>query len=127
MRGLVHLKEDDVDYDRWVFRSDSADFETGTQIEHMGDVDGDGAADLAVSSPYNTLGGYPGAVSIFLADDIAGSPGSYDSSDAAAVLYASKPAERLGTDIHLAGDINNDGFIAFCFTILFPRNVPFAR
>jgi hypothetical protein len=82
--------------------------QAGTSVAGLGDLDGDGRADLAVGAPAGELsaGSYAGQVAIFLAPV----PGVSSISDADALLQGSAAGQRLGASVSAAGDVDGDGF-----------------
>ena len=80
-----------------IFRGDGSGF--GGRMVAMGDLDGDGLADLAV--------GVPSADDVQIFMDLLGE----QDSESAAVLYeGARPGNQTGTSLALAGDTNGDGY-----------------
>lgn len=76
----------------------------GSDVADAGDVNGDGYADVLVSSPNNDTGGYnSGSVSVFF-----GGPQMDDAPDL--VLTGASQRDNFGSSISGAGDLNRDGY-----------------
>ncbi len=98
-----------VQADLWVHGL-QADMAFGAQVVDLGDVDGDGLSDLAVSAPNARGNGYPGSgqVWIFAGADLPLTGTAMDTSSA--VLRVD--GEEVGAGIHSpgpAGDLDGDG------------------
>ena len=109
-RGLIQLKDDDTDYERWVFRPQNGGDQLGTAVAYAGDVNGDGQPDLMLGAPQNKTTSSVGSASLFLSTDLAGSPGDVSYTESSALLRAGYGSDRAGNSLHRAGDLNGDGF-----------------
>jgi hypothetical protein len=80
------------------WRGEAANDQFGWIARNIGDVDGDGIADVVISAPTHGAGGDAGKVYVY-------------SSGTGALLWSAdgRPGEQLGTGIEAAGDTNHDG------------------
>ena len=78
----------------------------GGRPRGLGDVNGDGYSDVAISDPFwdNEAGDNVGAVQVYL-----GSPAGLPST-ADWVYESGQPDDQLGWDVDAAGDVNGDGY-----------------
>ena len=80
------------------WRGEAANDQFGWIARNIGDVDGDGVADVVISAPTHGAGGDAGKIYVY-----SGSSG--------ALLWSADglPGEQLGTGVEAAGDTNHDG------------------
>lgn len=79
----------------------------GWEMEDVGDVDGDGAGDFAVSAPTNNGGGtQAGRIYIY-----SGATG------AQLFAFSGQASNQLGIDMDVLGDVNGDGVDWTPFTL----------
>ncbi len=88
--------------------------EAGTAAALIGDIDGDGLADLAVGAPSNGDNGFEaGAVYVFsgidLMDSALDGAAGVELAEATRVLYGESDGDYSGTTISSAGDLDGDG------------------
>lgn len=75
-----------------------------------GDLDGDGVDDLCVAGPYSDIGAEKsGLVAVFFGSGTRFN-GTYDLSDADAVVYSTESDSQLGWSLSTMGDGNGDGY-----------------
>lgn len=75
----------------------------GFVVESVGDLNGDGFADLAVGAP--NAASSTGAVSVFF-----GSPRGIDASAPRTTVTGASIGDEFGGDLNAAGDVNGDGY-----------------
>lgn len=85
--------------------------ETGTSVAGVGDVDGDGRADIAIGVPGERQLGTGGMVAVYFGTDaIQPTVDLYSSLRVTRIIDDTfPPASRFGTSVAPAGDPNNDG------------------
>ena len=105
-RGKVEVRRGGATWSErpdWVLQGESLDDSFGRTIAGVGDLDGDGHADFAVSSLQNDRGGQDaGAVYVFR-----GGPNPDGVPDL--VLVGRRPGQAFGDKLAPAGDVNGDG------------------
>ena len=97
--------EDVADY-RLVLLTGSSGAQLGASVAGLGDLDGDGKAELVVGAP-----GYDGGKGATLYFMGAGLSGSLDEADAAALIYGDSTSDGLGAAVIAAGDLNTLGLV----------------
>ncbi len=98
------FREADAD---WTIDGTEANDNFGAEVVGLGDDDGDGLDDFAVSAPYADAGGTnAGAVHVFYGSAITST--SLTAADAGAVLLSSTANPGYGTDLGV-GDLDGDG------------------
>ena len=99
--SALAILSDDV----WTFDAGQAGAQLGWAVSGIGDVDGDGFEDVAVSADlYDVAAGDEGRVWVF-----SGSPEGLEVSPAA-VLDGAGSGDRFGASLARAGDVNGDGY-----------------
>ncbi len=95
----------------WVFSETSGFSYAGYSVAGLGDIDDDGLADVAIGSPYSSVGGtYTGAAYVALGGgELAAGGGELDLADADAILYGAQQQQYFGFSLDGAGDVNGDG------------------
>lgn len=84
----------------------------GAAVANLGDINGDGFADLAVGTPGEDLAGTApgaGAISVFVGDPIADRPGP----NSILRAFGAQAGEAWGSSIAGVGDLNGDGLDDF--------------
>ena len=101
----------DLEDTGWVFSNDTTADYASFLVAGLGDIDGDGLADIAIGSPYSSYSGsYAGAVFIALGSgELAAGGGELNLDDTEAVIYGGQQAQYLGFSLDSAGDVNGDG------------------
>ncbi len=90
-----------------VFSSSVADTYAGYSVAGVGDLDSDGYADIAIGALRDdTEALAAGAVYVFYGPVA----GSYDLTEADAILLGERGGDWVGHDVAAAGDVNADGF-----------------
>jgi len=91
----------------------SANSKFGTSVKGIGDFNGDGFGDFAVSAPYASSKWYNGNVYIFFGFQEANITTSLSSagfpSQNGFVIYGESDNDLMGTSVSNAGDLNGDG------------------
>jgi len=93
----------DQAYGRWL--AEAAEDLAGRSVS-MGDVDGDGIADLVIGAPYNAEGGDM-AGAVYVVTDV--TAGDHGLQDATAKLVGEGPEDRAGKTLSATGDTDGDG------------------
>src|SRR5262249_12023468 len=75
----------------------------GYSVAALGDVDGNGYADIAAGAP-SWDGFYTGEGAVFYFDTLLGYPNLY------AIIEGDQQGEQLGTSVMPGGDLNGDGY-----------------
>ncbi len=92
-----------------LLESNQADAHLGSSVAGVGDVDGDGYADVIVGAPsFDNGEETEGAAFLFLGSSV-GLQGS-DPSTAASILESNQARAAMGSSVSGAGDVNGDGF-----------------
>ena len=82
--------------------------QVGAAVAGVGDIDGDGRADVAVSAPGSSLGASRAGAIFVLTDAI---PGSFTAEEAAvAILTGGAEGDHAGAALSGFGDFNGDGY-----------------
>ena len=89
----------------WSFQGDSVDAQAGAALAGLGDVDGDGLADLAVGAP-----GYPGAAGDAGAVLIFAGTGAGLAATPTWVIEGPADGAAFGASVAWAGDVDGDGY-----------------
>ena len=97
--------EDVEDY-RLALLTGSSDSQLGASVAGLGDLDGDGRAELVVGAPGYQSG--KGATLTFMGADLSG---SLVESDATALIYGDTTSDGLGAVVIAAGDLNTLGLV----------------
>jgi hypothetical protein len=94
---------------QWNGTSGQVDAEYGTSVAFLGDLNGDGYSDHAVSAYRFDLPGSPdiGRVYIYLGGPFSSAP------VLAGTINGEQPGDRFGNCVAAAGDINRDGYSDF--------------
>ncbi len=87
---------------------DGANAAFGGRVTGLGDVNGDGYADVAISTPQKVNGNFGGGVYVFH-----GGPSGLGASPATTIDPSGPRAIELGNALREAGDLDNDGFADF--------------
>ncbi len=92
-------------YDLRLTGSEASDL-AGTATAAVGDVDGDGSADLLVGAPYNNDGGSKAG----LAGLVLGPAGDGALLDVVDLVFRGSAGDEAGTTLTGAGDVDDDGY-----------------
>jgi len=102
--ALLGLANADV-----IFEGELASDLAGSSVAGVGDVNGDGYADLLIGAPHNDGGATNGGAA-YLVLGSASLGGTLNLSAADAILRGSVPGSLVGAAVGTAGDVDQDGF-----------------
>ena len=100
----------DLDETGWTFGDGASSGYATLTVTGLGDIDGDGLADVAIGFPYNSSGGN-GSGATFIAlggGKLSAGGGELDADDAEAMIYG-RQNQYSSYSLDGAGDVNGDG------------------